>query len=75
MTPSCAPAGAWGLADVSTDVDATGLVAHVHDRDEVVAIHVILALSRLVRSDNLEAVLRKVGDDGRQSAGLVRGIA
>jgi HEAT repeat protein len=67
-------AGAWGLADVSTDVDSTGLVAHVRDRDEVVAIHAILALSRLVRSDNLETVLRNVGDDSRQSAGLVRAV-
>lgn len=67
-------AGAWGLADVSTDAVSAGLVAHVHDRDEVVAVHAILALSRLVRSDSLEAVLQKVGDDGRQSAGLVRAV-
>jgi len=67
-------AGAWGLADISTNVESAGLVAHVHDSDEVVAVHAILALSRLVRSDNLEAVLQKVGDDGRQSAGLVRAV-
>jgi hypothetical protein len=67
-------AGAWGLADVSTDAASAGLVAHVHDRDEVVAVHAILSLSRLVRSDNLEAVLQRVGDDGRQSAGLVRAV-
>ena len=67
-------AGAWGLADISTDAESAGLVAHVHDSDEVVAVHAILALSRLVRSDNLEAVLQKVGDDGRQSAGLVRAV-
>ena len=67
-------AGAWGLADVSMDAESTGLVAHVHDSDEVVAVHAILAVSRLVRSDNLEAVLQKVGDDGRRSAGLVRAV-
>ena len=67
-------AGAWGLADVSTEIGAASLVAHVQDNDEVVAVHVILALSRLVRSDNLEAVLQKVGGDARQSAGLVRTV-
>jgi hypothetical protein len=67
-------AGAWGLADITTDVESAGLMAHVHDSDEVVAVHAILALSRLVRSDNLEAVLQKVGEDGRQSAGLVRAV-
>jgi hypothetical protein len=65
-------AGAWGLADVSTDAESAGLVAHVHDTDEVVAVHAILALSRLIRPDNIEAVLQKVGEDARQSAGLVR---
>jgi hypothetical protein len=67
-------AGAWGLADVSPDAESAGLVAHVHDSDEVVAVHAILALSRLVRSENLEAVLQKIGDDARQSAGLVRAV-
>jgi hypothetical protein len=67
-------AGAWGLADVSANAESTGLVNHVHERDEVVAIHAILALSRLVRSDNLEGLLQKVGDDRRQSAGLVRAV-
>ncbi|NUQ60974.1 MAG: HEAT repeat domain-containing protein [Pirellulales bacterium] len=67
-------AGAWGLAEVSTDAELTGLVAHVHDSDEVVAVHAILALSRMVCSDNLEALLRHVGDDGRQSAGLVQAV-
>ena len=67
-------AGALGLADVSTDAESTGLVAYVHDKDEVVAVHAILALSRLVRSENLEAVLQKIGDDARQSAGLVRAV-
>ena len=55
-------------------MESAGLVAHVHDSDEVVAVHAILALSRLIRSDNLEAVLQNVGDDGRQSAGLVRAV-
>jgi hypothetical protein len=64
--------GAWGLASVSVDADPGVLVSYVHDADEVVAVHAIVALSRLVRSENLEAMLQKVGDDGRQSAGLVR---
>jgi len=67
-------AGAWGLADVSTDAESAGLVAYVHDSDQGVAVHAILALSRIVRSDNLEAVLQNVGEDGRQSAGLVRAL-
>jgi hypothetical protein len=65
---------AWGHADVSSDAESTGLVAHVHDSDEVVSVHAILALSRLVQSGNLEAVLQKVGGDARQSAGLVRAV-
>ena len=67
-------AGAWGLGDVLTDGEIGSLVAHVHDNDEAVAVHAILAISRLVRSDNLEAVLQNVGRDGRQSAGLVRAV-
>ena len=35
-------AGAWGLAGVSTDAESASLVAHVHESDEVVAIHAIL---------------------------------
>lgn len=67
-------AGAWGLPAVSSDADSTDLRAHVHDHDEVVAVHAILALSRLIRSDNLESILQEVGDDRRQSAGLVRAV-
>lgn len=72
--PELRAAGAWGLADISADAELASLVAHVHDSDEAVAIHAILAISRLIRSDNLEAVLQRVGDDSRQSAGLVRAV-
>ena len=67
-------AGAWGLASVSTDVESAGLVRHVHDGDERTAVHAILALSRLLTSDNLTWVLSKIGDDERQSAGLSRAV-
>ena len=67
-------AGAWGLASVSTDADSGGLLAHVHDRDELAAVHAIVAASRLLTSETLESVLLKIGEDDRLSAGLVRVI-
>jgi HEAT repeat protein len=72
--PELRAAGAWGLAEVSTDAELADIVARVDDSDEVVAMHAILVLSRLIRPDNLDAVLRNVGDDSRRSAGLVRAV-
>jgi hypothetical protein len=76
MNPSeLRAAGAWGMGGLATDPAPSGTLVTVGDRDEVTAVHAICALERLIRAENLSIVLAAIGDDARQSAGIVRALA
>jgi len=67
-------AAAWGLAMVSADIRQSGLLEHVHDSDELTAVHAIVGACRLVTSQTLDAFLGPIGKDDRQSARIVRSL-
>ncbi len=72
--PELRAAAAWGLAGISVDAESSGLLAYLDDGDELVAVHAILGVSRVLTAANLESMLLQVGDNDRRSAGLVRAV-
>jgi hypothetical protein len=67
-------AGAWGVAMVSADIRQSGLLQHVHDSDELTAVHAIAGASRLISPQTLDSFLEAIGRNDRQSAGIVRSL-
>jgi hypothetical protein len=67
-------AAAWGLSDISMDVESSGLLAYLDDSDELVAIHAILGVSKLLKAGDLQSVLCGIDEEDRRSAGLIRAI-
>ena len=72
--PELRAAAAWGLAAISVDAESSGLLAYLDDSDELVAVHAIMGVSRVLKADNLESILLQIGDNDRHSAGLVRAV-
>jgi hypothetical protein len=72
--PELRAAAAWGLADISVDAESSGLLAYLDDGDELVAVHAILGVSRVLKADNLESILLQIGDNDRRSAGVARAV-
>lgn len=66
-------AAAWSLAAMPQN-QPQSVLRYVSDDDEVIAVHAIVAGSRLITEENLETVLADVGTDRRQSAGIVRAV-
>ena len=67
-------AGAWGLAIVSADIRQSGLLGYLHDPDELTAVHAIVGASRLVNPQTMDSFLAVIGQEDRQSAGIVRSL-
>jgi len=67
-------AAAWGMAEQSCDLLQTPLTDLIADDDEDVAVHALVAASRLITDDNLSALIAQVGDDARKSAGIARAV-
>jgi HEAT repeat protein len=72
--PELRAAAAWGLAGISDDAESSGLLAYLDDGDELVAVHAILGVSRVLTADSLASILPLLGDNDRRSAGLVRAV-
>ncbi|HQU45416.1 MAG TPA: hypothetical protein PK867_21550, partial [Pirellulales bacterium] len=53
---------------------ATSALTYVNDDDELTAVHAVVASSRLITDENIEAVLAGIDDDQRRSAGIVRAV-
>ena len=72
--PELRAAAAWGLAGIARDAESSDLLAYLDDGDELVAVHAILGISRILKAENLESTLLQIGDDDRRSAALVRAV-
>lgn len=66
-------AAVWALAAMPRP-HAAGPLTYVNDDDELTAVHAIVASSRLISDENIEAVLAEIDDDQRRSAGIVRAV-
>ena len=67
-------AAAWGLASVSPDVESAELLRRVDDPDEMIALHAIVSVARLLKPASIALVLGGIDHNDRRSAGLVRTI-
>jgi HEAT repeat protein len=67
-------AAAWGMPGNGREIIGSSLLDLLADADENVALHSIVAASRLIRDDRLDDLLEMLGQDARQSAGIARAI-
>jgi hypothetical protein len=65
-------AAVWSLAAMPAG-RAQSVLSYVDDDDEMTAVHAIVAGSKLITDQNLEAVLAGIGDQ-RRSAGIIRAV-
>jgi hypothetical protein len=65
-------AAVWSLATMPAD--CTQILSYADDDDEMTAVHAIVAGSRLIAEQDLEAVLGDVGEH-RRSAGIIRAVS
>jgi len=66
-------AAVWALAAMPWPQSASPLT-YVNEDGELTAVHAIVASSRLITDENVEAVLAGIDDDQRRSAGIVRAV-
>ena len=67
-------ASAWGLGDCDVALHETPLIDLMADDDEFIAVHALVAASRLIDDGCVRRVLSDLGDNPRRSAGLVRAV-
>ncbi len=63
-------AATWGLSAITGSLPI--LLPLTPDADELTAVHAIVGTGRLIDDKNVGFVLQQLGNDDRQSAGLVR---
>lgn len=67
-------ASAWGLSMIVDDLESSDLVPLMRDADELVAVHAIAGVTRLLSSSTIAMALDDLGDDSRLSAGVARAL-
>jgi hypothetical protein len=67
-------AAVWGMASQSRNLTETPLLELIADNDELLAVHSLVAASRLLTQDNLPATLKHLGANARKSAGIAKSI-
>jgi hypothetical protein len=67
-------AAAWGMATQNRGLAETPLLELVANDDELVAVHSLVAASRLLTQDSLPAALKHMGTHTRKSAGIAKTI-
>jgi HEAT repeat protein len=67
-------AAAWSMYTASASLAATPLLSLVADNDELVAVHAVVAASRLMDEEGIGLALARLEADERAAAGVVRAI-
>jgi HEAT repeat protein len=67
-------ASVWGLTNKPISSALASLTEAIADPDNTVALHALVALSRLVTETTLPSLLALLGDDPRRSAAVVKAI-